>query len=158
MLENFHDGVIFNLFATNNSSVEAQRFLATSKEHSYTLSIYDDDRRVMCDYRGATGTMTHIKEPSYGSDMDLTHYKIVTFDWEYKSNGHGMQMIRNPLDEARMGLELSQTNLRRESTLAANLLRIQEEKMREGYHTEAKPAAEISAPLPPTRDIKICKE
>jgi len=166
MLENFHDGVIFNLFATNNSSVEAQRFLATSKEHSYTLSIYDDDHRVMCDYRGATGTMTHIKEPSYGTDIDLTHYKIVTFDWEYMSNGHGLHMLRNPLDvaeeqlrEAHSELRRSQINLRRESTFAANILEIHEEKIGKALDiiNNIKPAAEISAPLPPTRDIKICK-
>jgi hypothetical protein len=158
MLENFHDGVIFNLFATNNSSVEAQRFLATSREHSYTLSIYDDDHRVMCDYRGATGTMSHIKEPSYGIDMDLTHYKIVTFSWESMSNGHGRQMIRNPLAEARMELERSQLNLRRELGVNANLLQIAHEKMDYPFPLDA-PASvpENSAPLPPTRDIKICK-
>jgi hypothetical protein len=158
LCENFHDGVIFNLFATNNLSVEAQRFLATSREHSYTLSIYDDDHRVMCDYRGATGTMSHIKEPSYGTDMDLTHYKIVTFDWDYMSNGHGQHMLRNPLNEALMELERSQFNLRAESMLSANLMKEREEKRRGEHHTEAKPMVEISSPLPPTRDIKICKE
>jgi hypothetical protein len=102
--------------------------------------------------------MSHIKEPSYGTDMDLTHYKIVTFDWGYKSNGHGLQMIRNPLDEARVELERSQFNLRAESMLSANLMEEREEKRRGEHHTEAEPAVEISAPLPPTRDIRICKE
>jgi hypothetical protein len=67
-------------------------------------------------------------------------------------------MIRNPLDEARMELERSQFNLRAESMLSANLMKEREENRRGEHHTEAKPVAEISAPLPPTRDIRICKE
>lgn len=157
-LEGFDDGVIFNLYTRNDLAIECQHFLATSREHSYTLSIYDNDHRVICDYRSVTGNMTHIKEPSYGTNMNLTHYKKVTFDWEYMSNGHGLHMLRNPLNEALVELERSQFNLRAESMLSANLMKEREEKRRGEHPTEAKPVTEVSSPLPPTRDIRICKE
>ena len=171
VLENFDDGIIFNLYAPDSTDLylDAQHFLAASRGHSYTLSIYDTDRRPICDYSGATSTMIHVKTPSYRVDtitgVGLTHYKLIHFNWEYKSDGAEPQRIRNPLNtfeqrltSAQADVERSQRALREALELNASLLKVAHEKMDYPFPLDMTARApENPTPLPPTRDIKICK-
>jgi len=156
--ENFDDGVIFNLLAANDTYSDCHHFLTASRDHSYTLSIYDTNHSIICDYRSATGTMSNITGPASKPYADLTHYKKVTFNWEYMSNGHGMHMLQNPLNRVELQLANTQADLERsQRALKEALVLKRHEKMDYPFPLDTL-TPEISAPLSPTRNIKVCKE
>jgi hypothetical protein len=158
--ENFSDGVLFNVFTEIDLYADCVHFLNTSCRHGYTLSIYHNDDRVhynplFLEYFGATSTTTHIKDPAVAEDSrELTYYKMINFEWETKKAPQG-RMTANPLRELRA--EISELH-REQSDQNLHDIRRMAKEMREMHEAaEQKRKPEESAPLPPTRNITICK-
>ncbi|MDQ1279255.1 MAG: hypothetical protein QG670_515, partial [Thermoproteota archaeon] len=161
MIEGYSDGVLFNLVTQdNNMAIEAHRFLANNGE--YTLSIRDKtSQALLIDYHGASCIESHKKYISDHEDPPTEwndYYRIVVFDWDHKTlNNRGRSRIRNPVLELReTRTELSDLRQEQADQNIRDIRKMTKEiKERHEAITLEKP--EESAPLPPTRNITICK-
>lgn len=159
MVEGYSDGTLFNLVTLgNDSSLEAHRFLANAG--AYTLSIRDKtSQALLVDYHGASCIESRVK---YFSNHETPptewndYYRIVVFEWEAKIyNDRRRTTIRNPILELREA-RTEITNLHREhSDQNMQDIRRMTKEMKEKY--EAAEQKKPDEPLPPTRNITICK-
>jgi hypothetical protein len=163
LIEGYTDGVLFNLIVEdNNIPVEGHIFLSTHGD-PVTLTIRDITSQAgLWDYRGVVCTGTHKKHmPDYEDIPGSTwteYYREVTFDWDSKTyNSRRRATIRNPVLELREA-RVEMSELRREQS-DRNLhdIRRMTKEMKEKYEAAEQKKPEEPAPLPPTRNIKICK-
>jgi hypothetical protein len=163
LVEGYTDGVLFNLVVEDNRiPIEGHLFLSTHSD-PIRLTIRDiNSRATLWDYNGAVCTGSHKKhmpdhEFLHGANW-TEYYRYVTFDWESKTYSSRQQAtVRNPEVELRE-LRAEMSELRREQS-DQNLhgIRRMTKEMKEKYEAAEQKKPEESAPLPPTRNITICK-
>ena len=163
LIEGYTDGFLFNLIVEDsNIPVEGHVFLSTHSD-PVTLTIRDiTSKAALSDYRGVVCTGTHKKHmPDYEHIPGATwteYYRYVTFDWESKIyNDRGLTTIRNPVLELReVRAEMSELH-REQSDQNLQDIRRMAKEMKEKYDTAEQKKPEESTPLPPIRNITICK-
>ena len=162
-VEGYTDGVLFNLIVEDSRiPVEGHLFLSTHGD-PIQLTIRDiNSRATLWDYNGTVCTGSHKKHmPDHEylrGSTGIEYYRYVTFNWESKTYSSRQQAtVRNPEVELRE-LRVEMSELRREQS-DQNLqdIRRMTKEMKEKYEAAGQKKPEESAPLPPTRNITICK-